>query len=582
MRKLPFAPTDEQKAVIAHSGSAFISACPGAGKTQVLVERARQQLKITSTGRGLAFLSFTNAAISELKSRLQSEALLLAPPFPHYVGTFDTFLWQFFIAPLGIPGCVRTPQLIPDLDDRDVVPFNNAQPIPLSCFDHLTGKIVPDKAKQVGFDATAKPALTAKYEASAQGCRTRFLARGELGFRDVRALVKSHLSNKPLSTRLSAALAARFREIVVDEAQDCNPADIEIVNWLRAAGIVTKVICDPHQSIYEFRGGVTDELFALRDSFGPNDRLTMSDNFRSNCNICKAIGALRPPGEQDVTDQALGPAANDLTPVHVVMYPGSSIPPSIGTTFETLVRGARLEPGQCPVLSSTRDAACKATGQACDSATRHRSLRLAFSVSDFHAGVEINARKLALESVHGIVLELGGKIGEKTYHQFVAAEGLRPEDWRPLILELLQSLRYDPGAHATADIWLDHARGVLSPFLAANIGSIAQNLTNHKDLSSVLATKPASGLSPRTIHSVKGMEFPGVCVVLSIKTTKDIIDYLTSGQPSQSAEGARKLYVAASRAERLLVFAVPKSQGTRLIAHLKKTGAQVEQTMLTL
>jgi superfamily I DNA/RNA helicase len=106
MKPKAFKPTPEQEAVIAHKESAFISACPGAGKTQVLVERARQELKNHASGQGLVFLSFTNAAISELKARLQSEALLPNPPFPHYVGTFDTFIWQFFIAPLGIPGCI--------------------------------------------------------------------------------------------------------------------------------------------------------------------------------------------------------------------------------------------------------------------------------------------------------------------------------------------------------------------------------------------------------------------------------------------------------------------------------------------
>jgi len=295
MIRKPFKPTEEQKSVITHSGSAFISACPGTGKTQVLVERARRELKKTSSGQGLAFLSFTNAAISELKSRLQSEALLLTPTFPHYVGTFDTFIWQFFIAPLGIPGQAKAPQLIPDLDDRVIVPYDKAQELPLSCFDRVTGRMIPEKAKLDGFDAASKPGLTAKYEATAKQCRDRFLARGELGFSDVRAVVKGHLANLPLSAKLSAALSARFREIVVDEAQDCNPADIEIINWLRAAGIVTKIICDPHQSIYGFRGGVTDQLFALRDSFDQSDRLVMSGNFRSSPNICKAIAAFRAP-----------------------------------------------------------------------------------------------------------------------------------------------------------------------------------------------------------------------------------------------------------------------------------------------
>jgi DNA helicase-2/ATP-dependent DNA helicase PcrA len=572
--------TEEQKRIIAHAGSAFISACPGAGKTQVLVERARGELKETKSGQGLAFLSFTNAAISELRTRLQSEALLMTPPFPHYVGTFDTFIWQFFIAPLGIPGNTNAPQLIPDMDEREIVPYQNAQALPLGCFDRTTGKMIPDKAKQAGFDVVARPGATIQYEKNARLCRERFIARGELGFNDVREVVRGHLSNVALSARLSAALAARFREIVVDEAQDCNPADIEIINWLRTAGIVTKIICDPHQSIYEFRGGVTAELFALRDSFRTDERLLMTGNFRSNPDICKAIAGFRAPGEQQATDQSLGSAAQDTTPIHVLLYPGTAIPVSIGKKFEELIQGAGLNPSDCPVISSTKDGACKAVGEAVYAATKHRTLRLALAVTSFHAGTEVNARKQAMEVVHGITLVLGGQTGSKTYHQFVTSEGIKPEEWRPSILELLQSLRYDAASYANADAWLERARVLLCPYLGANCGSIAQKLSKSQDLAAVFEATPLSKLTPRTIHSVKGMQFPAVCVVMNTKTSKDILDYLTAGQPQESAEGARRLYVATSRAERLLVIAIPKSQGARLVAHVRSTGAKVIQTTL--
>jgi len=581
MSKNPFLPTEEQKAVIAHIGSAFISACPGAGKTQVLVERARKELKVTSTGQGIAFLSFTNAAISELRSRLQSEALLLTPPFPNYAGTFDNFIWQYFIAPLGIPGQSGAPQLIPDMDQRVVVPYKGAQELPFSCFDRTTGKMIQEKAKQFGFDAAAKPRQTASYEASAKQCRERFMARGELGFDDVRALVKSYIANVTLSAKLTAALAARFREIVVDEAQDCNPADIEIINWLRSAGIATKIICDPHQSIYEFRGGVTDQLFALRDSFNKCDRLAMHGNFRSNPNICKAIAAFRAQGEQVATDQSLGSAANDATQIHIFHYAGNSIPASIGEKFRELVHNFKLDILHCPVVSSARDAAYNAVGQPVDATTRDRTLRLALAVVNFHAGIEVNARKEGMETLHGIVLELGEKMGSKTYHQYVTVEGLKPQDWRPEILELLQSLRFDAVRDVDAQGWLTRARTLLSPYLGTVDSSIAQKLRNNQNLATILASKPMTNLSARTIHSVKGMEFPGVCVVMSTTTCKGIIDYLTTGQPSQSAEGARKLYVASSRAERLLVIAVPKSQGARLVTHIKKTGAEVTEVVLS-
>jgi len=71
-----------------------------------------------------------------------------------------------------------------------------------------------------------------------------------------------------------------------------------------------------------------------------------------------------------------------------------------------------------------------------------------------------------------------------------------------------------------------------------------------------------------------------VCVVLTPQTAKSIIDFLLEGDPVDSAEDARKIYVAASRAQRLLVIAVPKSQSIRLRDHIAATGAAVELLQL--
>src|SRR5207237_190008 len=112
-----FSPTGEQKRIITHRGSCFVSACPGAGKTRVMVERARLLLGSRKEGKAVAFLSFTNAAVSELDQRLRHEHLLPSPPYPHFIGTFDSFLWQFLIAPFGVPDCKKAPRLIPDKDE---------------------------------------------------------------------------------------------------------------------------------------------------------------------------------------------------------------------------------------------------------------------------------------------------------------------------------------------------------------------------------------------------------------------------------------------------------------------------------
>lgn len=94
---------------------------------------------------------------------------------------------------------------------------------------------------------------------------------------------------------LAPALAGRFQKLVVDEAQDCDPVALEIIDWFRNAGTPVKVICDPNQAIYGFRGGVTCELTAFAATFTADERMPMSGNFRSSQHIARAIVALRPP-----------------------------------------------------------------------------------------------------------------------------------------------------------------------------------------------------------------------------------------------------------------------------------------------
>lgn len=240
----PFKPTDEQKRVIEHPGSAFIAACPGAGKTRVMVERARKLLNGAGTGRAIAFLSFTIAAVSELEDRLRREGLVDTPAFPHFIGTFDGFLWQFLIAPFGIDGCAAKPKLIPDKDERIVQPFARAQALPLECFDRTTGAAIPALIQRHRFRGSINA-----HETAARNARARFLDRGELDFNDARSMALARLRDPARGAVLGRALSARFLELIVDEAQDCNPVDLEIIDWLLVAGVPVKVICDPNQAI---------------------------------------------------------------------------------------------------------------------------------------------------------------------------------------------------------------------------------------------------------------------------------------------------------------------------------------------
>ena len=555
-----FAPTDEQARIISYAGSAFIAACPGAGKTRVMVERARQLLDGRPTGCGIAFLSFTTAAVSELEDRLRREGLVETPAFPHFIGTFDAFLWQFLIAPFGVDGCASRPRLIPDKDDRPIQPFPAAQPLPLECFDRGTGAAIPAKVQRHGFRGNIRA-----YETAARNTRRRFLERGELDFADVREIALARLRDPACGAALGPAFAARFQELIVDEAQDCNPVDLEIVTWFRGAGVPVKVICDPNQAIYGFRGGVTRELEQFALTFRDEERLPMTGNFRSSHHIARGIVALRAPGMRAARDEALGEHRDQPTAVQILSYTGKSVPATIGAKFRELTEAMELEARDCPVVSATRRTGANALGYPQDTGVHDLSYRLAVSVSDFHFSFELGGRKDALEAIHRIMLELEGNMAGKTYHQHLAETEEEPGSWRPRALAIAEELRFSPERFATADAWLDRARQLLEPLLPAGGGqSINQRLRRNADLAGALLAAAPSGHPARTIHSVKGMEFPAVCVVMSSKTAKGILDFLTADGGDGDNEEARKIYVGASRAQRLLVIALPRTQAPRL------------------
>ena len=398
-----------------------------------------------------------------------------------------------------------------------------------------------------------------------------------MDFDDARRIAAARLEDEAISLRLSAALAARFREIIVDEAQDCNLADLSIIKWLVDAGIPTKVICDPHQSIFEFRGGVTDQLFDFAATFDKTDQLNIQGNFRSSSNICKAIVMMRARKFRDTVDESLSKFIAEVAPVYILSYSDRSVPATIGRKFIELLNQMGFDIASAPVLAATRDSGSNAIGlPVVIKATRDLTFRLAESVSDFYFAFDLGNQKSALEELHKVILELEGKLDGMSYHRYLIENDIKPSDWRPQILFLTQALRYDSSVFADADAWHQRAKELLGPLVPAGGRSISQKLKKNNDIARVLIVPPAHGLAAKTIHSVKGMEFPAVCVVTTRSTLKGILDFLETGEPQREAESARELYVAASRAQRLLVIAAPKCQSARFASHLKKAGAMVE------
>jgi hypothetical protein len=160
----------------------------------------------------------------------------------------------------------------------------------------------------------------------------------------------------------------------------------------------------------------------------------------------------------------------------------------------------------------------------------------------------------------------------------VLNSGLDDGRWRPGVIAIGQALKVLAGE--SAEGWLKRARDLLGSDLVGS-SSIGQRLRYNPKLMAVLAEASPTALPAKAIHSVKGLEFPAVCVVLTARTSGDILNVLTGAETAtKPVEEARKIYVAASRAERLLAIAAPKNRVATLKGILDAGGHAVQIVML--
>ena len=91
---------DDARTVIRCWHSTDVAACPGSGKTTVLLAK----LKILAdrmpfeNGAGICVLSHTNVAVDEIKKRLSGYADKLIG-YPNYIGTIQSFIDRFVTLP---------------------------------------------------------------------------------------------------------------------------------------------------------------------------------------------------------------------------------------------------------------------------------------------------------------------------------------------------------------------------------------------------------------------------------------------------------------------------------------------------
>jgi DNA helicase-2/ATP-dependent DNA helicase PcrA len=299
-----------------------VEAGPGSGKTRAVV--ARYLVEARTQTHGVALLSFTNAAVDEVRRRAGGSHELLRPP--HFVGTIDSFLHRFIVTPRMIVKLKRPPTYLASWDDlpdhhrgrtvrlrgipgagirlRNFAPENFQIQLMTTSLNHT------ERAYLKAVDDLGRRSDLVE---EARGSIRGYAKRGIYDSSVARAIAAVAIL-RPDDSDLPRRIARRFGLIIVDEAQDCDGAEMSILQEL-ARHTTVVLIADPDQAIYEFRGGRPDLFAAYRDAQPPAASMSLSVSHRSTSAICAAVSALRRVGRQPIRSASCAPCP----PIYVVV-----------------------------------------------------------------------------------------------------------------------------------------------------------------------------------------------------------------------------------------------------------------------
>ena len=562
-----------------------IEAGPGSGKTRALVRRFMESA--SETDRGVALLSFTNAAVDEVRERCGGNAHMLQAP--HFLGTIDRFLHRFVVSPAVSAELRRMPEYWASWDDlpgetkRVRVGSVPGVGVRLSQFRmRMDGTI---ELQEQGLSWEERAYLSKVSEADkvdevvhrASGWIGSYLRGGVYDANAARVKAYESLQGED-GPAILQRLARRFSEVLVDEAQDCDEPEIEILKQLASEGVTTLVVADPDQAIFEFRGSDPQLFLDYRDSHDEDAIEDLSTNWRSTQSICEAVTSLRCAGNAAITPSNV----DACCPVYVL----AGDVEDQRTKFLALLNEHDIALADAIVLGHRRNDAQAVSGRpSLASGSRALGNQLAEACSRLQRpSADVKDRREAIKSVERIVMELVAwpvNLADAGIDTQLAAldrsRGWLRQTAAALVAGLSTIDQQDSFGPKARSLTAARLEGI--PFGSKTLGHV---LRRPDDAVWAAARQAVGGgheqaLDFDTIHGAKGMEFPAVLVALPTQLRKvDERTVLEDWAGGVNSEPRRVLYVGASRAESLLAYGAG-AHSDSVLQVLSDDGVSVER-----
>jgi len=211
----------------------LVSACPGSGKTRVLVEKITRELE---KGHRVVAITYTNKAAEEMRERILKKGL---PTDNLWCGTIHSFCLTRILEPFA--------EYLPEL--LGVIPADETDILIVLDELRTTHMLLPsgrDPSFGIGLDGLP---TTTKYVGAVEKAYALFLEMGKLHFDQILWYAYVLLKENP---EVASAIATTVDFLAVDEYQDTQVLQFAVLSALLKGNSQLRVLIvgDPEQAIY--------------------------------------------------------------------------------------------------------------------------------------------------------------------------------------------------------------------------------------------------------------------------------------------------------------------------------------------
>lgn len=582
--------TDEQLTYVNSSieEHIFLEACPGSGKTEVVAAKVAKEMGMWEKHPGgLAALSFANSATDQLASRVSQYLARGQSKFPHFLGTFDSFIYKNIVSPLsaelmGYVGengdaSIRIVEPSAPLEYRTQYQYAKRGKIKAHhySFDLLNNRIIFDTGDDKLSRALNAIALKNWQVRDLKNAKNTMLKGGFATYRDIECLVMKVLSEEKYKIFVNS-LVQRYPLLIVDECQDLSEEQLTILNKLADKGVKLHFIGDLHQAIYGFRDVDPEKVkqFVQKHEFS---KLRLTRNFRSCQNIVNLCSQLT--GRTNIIGKV-----SWLDPRCIIIQ-YKDCPTEVISTLEekcedydnnvlvsrghsNLIKFQSVisEPNNIQKLAIALRLFNPKDMEALNQSLQYFSEFIRYHLKESHKPNSFNCpesvfsrlswRRFLYRSLSNMV-ENGLQDLDVTW-----------SDWTKKAKELVRSL-------PKQSFFSDSIKNTLTPLEKINLTSPPRCAKVKVNTSLGVAKMPSNNFKKSTIHGAKGETHDVTIVISSAKAGND--SHWKNWLKSPDSEAARFAYVASSRPKSMLIWVVKTLKASE-IEQLESIGFSIIET----